>query len=170
MNTAAPILLFSLFLSLLSGCESRTSATQTPSPSSFLQKIPRSIQATSVFRENLLQERGIQTIDTQWYRPLGFDRIAEIQAKDNLYTLGKLPLGFSPYDCVLFLQDQPDRSRTWLLVYDQEGAFLDHLLVFDLVHPNQIKRWSYLQASQLEVYEGADTLQVEVLVDGSLSL
>lgn len=143
---------------LIAACETSTPETESQSALQLLREIPQSVVSPSVFRENILQERGIQPLDSSWYRPLGLSSIQEIEQSDNLYPLGRLPDSFGGQYCLLLLQDRPHRSRAWLIGYDDRGRYRDHILAFDLIQPKELKRWSYLQPKELEVYTTRDTM------------
>lgn len=154
-----PIFLFLLVSSMIfSACASDSRPPEAPDIREFLREIPYSVASNSVFRENILEERGIHPLDSTWYRPLGLHRIPDIDPSDNLYPLGKLPVSFGGQQCLLLLQDRPHQSRAWLINFDDRGQYRDHLLVFDLAQPKKLNRWSYLQTETLEVYTNRDTI------------
>ncbi|MEM6380296.1 MAG: hypothetical protein AAF705_19055, partial [Bacteroidota bacterium] len=111
------------FLAL--ACEPSSPTSKTTNASLLINETNYQFQQPLALRKNLLAERGFEQLDSVQWSQLDLKQDANFDSKSSYFILGKLQPINELFSTIIFLEDHPDFSRSWLLTYNTIGESID---------------------------------------------
>lgn len=133
----------------LSACESAPKNATSLDASKLIQNTQYQFQQPLVLRENLLAERGFNSLDSIQWQHLGLQKKATYNPASSYYILGKLAPLNQLFSTLFILEDHPEYSRAWMVTYNTMGQSIEQLLVYYQKQPGPLRTSAYLNENQI---------------------
>ncbi|GAB5550865.1 MAG: hypothetical protein Sapg2KO_04560 [Saprospiraceae bacterium] len=133
----------------LSACESAPQNATSLDASKLIQNTQYQFQQPLTLRENLLAERGFNSIDSVQWQQLDLQKKTTYNPASSYYILGKLAPLNQLFSTLFILEDHPEFSRSWTVTYNTMGQSIDQLLVYYQKQPGPLRTSGYLNENQI---------------------